>query len=109
LIFASRPLSGHIVTVRQGADWDRSGTGLEKGSKVQGFQGSKVQGFSGQLSVFFFPRANASKFYRKSRQRAVSLGCLAREYTDGIPVKPLNESIKTALSECSFRRPCIHG
>jgi hypothetical protein len=111
--------------VRQGADWDRSGTGLEKGSKVQGFQGSKVQrfkgskvqgfkgskvqgfkgsrvqrfkgskvqGLSGQLSVFFFPRANASKFYRKSRQRAVSLGCLAREYTDGIPVKPLNDSI----------------
>jgi hypothetical protein len=109
LIFASRPLSGHIVTVRQGADWDRSGTGLEKGSKVQGFKGSrvprfkgskvqgfkgsKVQGLSGQLSVFFFPRANASKFYRKSRQRAVSLGCLAREYTDGIPVKPLNDSI----------------
>ena len=38
-------------------------------------------------------RANGSKFYRKSRQRAVSLGCLAREYTDGIPVKPLEDAI----------------
>jgi hypothetical protein len=30
-------------------------------------------------------------------------------YPDGIPVKPLNDAIKTTLSECSFRRPCIHG
>jgi hypothetical protein len=48
-------------------------------------------------------------FFRKNRHFAVSLGCLIRGYTDGIPVKPLNDAIKTALSECSFRRPCIHG
>ncbi len=32
--------------------------------------------------------------FRKTRQFAVSLGCLTRGYTDGIPVKPLNDAIK---------------
>jgi hypothetical protein len=33
-------------------------------------------------------------FFRKSRYCAVSLGCLAREYMDGIPMKPLKDDGK---------------
>jgi hypothetical protein len=47
-------------------------------------------------------------FYRKSRQRAVSLGCLAREYTDGIPVKPLNDTIKNDF-ERMFVPPSVYS
>ncbi len=52
-------------------------------------------------------RANTSKCYRKSRQRAVSLGCLARENTDGIPVKPLNDRYQPGF-ERMFVPPSVY-
>ena len=53
-------------------------------------------------------RANASKFYRKSHDFAVSLGYLIRGYTDGIPVKPLNDTIKNDF-ERMFVPPSVYS
>ena|GEM_PF-2254736 len=47
-------------------------------------------------------------FFRKTRQFAVSLGCLARGYTDGIPVKPLNDAIKNDF-ERMFDPPSVYS
>ena len=44
------------------------------------------------------------KFCRKSRQSAVSPGCLTRGYTDGMPVKPPAEPDGMQPSGCSSRR-----
>ena len=49
-----------------------------------------------------------SNIFRKSRQFAVSLGCLAREYTDGMPVKPLTYSNRPG-SEQMFVPPSVYS
>jgi len=64
------------------------------------------------LSIFsFFPLRNQGKrilFFRKTRHFAVSLGCLIRGYTDGIPVKPLNDAIKNDF-ERMFVPPSVYS
>ena len=47
-------------------------------------------------------------FSRKNRHFAVSLGCLIRGYTDGIPVKPLKDAIKNDF-ERMFVPPSVYS